>query len=601
MTGIPVRHTQFASWFDPDAWMEKMSGSRWEAVLKEEATLVKEYQQQPEVQRRLAPFRAAFDAAKTQMANDIPFESGPVKINYLGQFFKIWHIMGSKIKHEVRDLAVANDYVYCTEDVGQGAEDFELQCWKTEESSKKPVWKKHPVGPDVAVLGGKVFYLGVRNKLQYFQLKSCDAKTGKDETILYTEKSPMANLTLEKQPDGRLILIREISQDLHLFEVQENGKLKHVKPHWPVPSNWILPIGKEYGIDFSWPRLGYLITKKQGQKTLWHCGSNHSATKLFEVPAGDILLDPWAAWEGKSSLLVNCVQPDKGYSYYRLHGKSMELCAPVMPSGLTSRRFEGRSEDGTAVFGCLTYGAGKKPTKLLVVGYGAYGMSTAIGSVLQRWAPLVQNGWCVAHTFLRGGGDHTEAWAKAGRRSGRMKTFSDFKGLIFAAQQELNIPANRTVIYGRSAGGLLMGDMLRQDPKGELFQGVFAEVPYVDELRTTTNSELPLTALEYNEFGAPHMRLEDFLHVGLTSPADSASILSTPNTFVLTKTARHDSQVFAYEAVKWIRRLRANATKGAPKLCIVENGQGHFTPPDSVGAQWSVDCAFLDAWVEKNS
>ena len=132
MTGIPVRHTQFASWFDPDAWMEKMSGPRWESVLKEEAALVKDYQQTLEVQKRLAPFRAAFDAAKSHMANDIPFESGPVKITYLGQFFKVWHTIGSKQKHEVRDLAVTNDYIYCTEDVGQGAEDFELQCWKIE-------------------------------------------------------------------------------------------------------------------------------------------------------------------------------------------------------------------------------------------------------------------------------------------------------------------------------------------------------------------------------------------------------------------------------------------------------------------------------------
>ena len=233
-----------------------------------------------------------------------------------------------------------------------------------------------------------------------------------------------------------------------------------------------------------------------------------------------------------------------------------------------------------------------------MIGYGAYGIPTAVGSVQARWGPLVQNGWAIVHTFLRGGGDHTDAWGKAGRREGRVKTFADFKALIVAAQDITGISAASTMIYGRSAGGLLMGEMLKEDPKGLLFQGVYTEVPYVDELRTTTNSRLPLTALEYNEFGDPMMRLEDFLHVGLTSPADSAAVLSTPNTFVLTRTAENDSQVFAYESVKWIRRLRTNGGDGAPKLCIVEKGQGHFTPPDSIAEQWSLDSAFLDAWVE---
>lgn len=599
MTGVPVRHTQFASWIDPDAWMETMNGPKWEAILKEEAVFMRDYKQTPQVQKRLAPFRAAFEAAKAFSEHDIPFECDSIKIKYSNQFFKVWSAVGSTKKHEVRDLIARDGTVWCTQDVGEGSEDFELQCWKPA-TAEKAAWKKYPVGPDVAVLGDRLYYLGVRNKLQYFQLWSCDCKTGKDEKLVYSEKSPQANLTIERQPDGRVICIREINQDLHIFEIQPNGQLKHIKDRWPIPKGWILPIGKEYGIDFSWPSQGYLITKTHGQKTLWQCGTNQSAKKLIEIPAGEILVDPWASWEGKQTVLVHCLQPDRGSSYYTLHKKILELCAPVIPSGLTTRRFEGRSEDGTTVFGILTHSVGTKPTKLLVVGYGAYGMSTAVGSVLQRWAPLVQSGWCIAHTFLRGGGDHTDAWAKAGRRAGRMKTFSDFKGLIYAAQQETRIPAKATFIYGRSAGGLLMGDMLRQDPNGELFQGVFAEVPYVDELRTTTNPELPLTVLEYNEFGAPALRLEDFLHVGLTSPADSAAVLATPKTFVYTKTALHDSQVFAYESVKWIRRLRANAPKGAPKLCAVEDGQGHFTPPDSVAAQWSVDCAFLDAWVESN-
>jgi oligopeptidase B len=129
---------------------------------------------------------------------------------------------------------------------------------------------------------------------------------------------------------------------------------------------------------------------------------------------------------------------------------------------------------------------------------------------------------------------------------------------------------------------------------------VYTEVPYVDVLRTTTNPSLPLTVLEYDEFGNPLKRLEDFISVGLTSPADS--VTASPKVFVLTRTAENDSQVYAYESVKWIRRLRSHdSADSAPKLCIVERGQGHFTPPEKTLRQWAVDCALLDGWIQGGS
>jgi protease II len=218
--------------------------------------------------------------------------------------------------------------------------------------------------------------------------------------------------------------------------------------------------------------------------------------------------------------------------------------------------------------------------------------------VLGRWGPLIESDWCILYTFLRGGGDHTESWAKAGRVKGRTKTIQDFEALVRSAQRLFTIQPSHTVIYGRSAGGLLMGGTLANHPNGSLMTGVYAEVPYVDELRTTTNPELPLTSLEHNEFGNPIYKLEDFLSVGLLSPADTAMTLKCPSIFVLSRTAENDSQVFTYEPVKWIRRLRKNAGQ-APKLCIIEKGQGHFTPPDIQSKQWAMDCALLDAWVHK--
>ena len=584
MTAVPVRHTQFASWIDPDAWMETMKGPRWNAVLDEEAAIIDKFKSLPEVKKRLTPFKKFYSSKPKK---SIPFQSGPCTIEWHGQFFKTWSM--GKETHEVRDLDTTATSVCCTQDIGDGAEDFQLQYWV----DKKPSWTKHPVGPDVAILGDRIFYLGVKNKLQYHELYSCNLE-GKDVKLHYKELKPTVNLALEKRANRELLLIKDDSQDVEIYQVHQNGYLQRKSGRFIIPSSWILP-KNEYGIDFCWPSQGYLITKTHGQKTLWFCGT-HKPRMIFTIDAGEILFDPWAVWEGRLPCIVSITQPDLGTTYANIYGETLTVVLK-QKINLTTVRFEGRSSDSTVVHGIATHMKGSKPKKMLVIGYGAYGMPTSIGSVLGRWAPLLHSDWLIVHTFLRGGGDHTETWAKAGRRSGRMKTFADFKALIISAQEKFSISPSKTAIYGRSAGGLLMGEMLNQDSEGKLVHAIYAEVPYVDELRTTTNTDLPLTALEYNEFGAPSMRLEDFIHVVKTSPADSAAILKTPNTFVLTRTAEFDSQVFAYESVKWIRRLRANASLGAPKLCIVERKQGHFTPPELTVEQWATDCAFLDAWM----
>lgn len=595
MTAQPVRHTQFASWFDPDAWMESMKGHKWETLLREEATNVHQITRQPPVKRRLSQFRLSYAMAH-ESEPEIRFKCGAANVKWINPFFKTWSFAGSLLKHEARDLTCLGDRIYSTQDIGDGAERFQLQCW-AHGCTTKPTWSKQPVGPDVAALSGKVYYLGVKNKLIYHTLFCCDAETGNHEQVMYQETNPMVNLALEKHPDGRLLLICDNSQDVLVYDIQANGILVKTERFIP-PTSAILPIG-EYGISFMWPRKGLLITKQHGTRTLWKVFPSRSAKKLVSIPAGEITVDPYTAWLGQSPCMIRVDQPDRGVGIYQMDDSEFTLQNPIAPTGLETHRFSTKSFDGTEVHGIYTKQTGHTPTKCLVIGYGAYGIPTSIGSITHRWAPLVSNGWAVIHTFIRGGGDHTEEWGKEGRREGRKKTIEDFISLIYSAQRKLKISAQNTAIYGRSAGGLLVGGTLGKVPGGNLFSAVYTEVPYVDELRTTTNPDLPLTVLESNEFGAPAMRLDDFVSVGRLSPADTAVVKAAPNVFVWARTAEHDSQVFAYEPIKWVRRLRAvgGAHAKGPKIVLVEKGQGHFTPPDATVQQWSLDCAVLDAWM----
>ena len=586
-----IRHTPFASWRDPDAWMEKMSGSRWKAVLKEEEDVIKTIATKAPVKDRISKFSKVYKNLENRIQS-VTFICDPIIVQWENAFFKLWRYKDSKssLQNEARDLICQGERVWATTDIGQGAETFELQGWSTSLN-----WSHKPVGPELGILGNTLFYLGVKNKLIYHELWCCEAKTGKNKRLLYTEKSPEVNLSIQRIPDGQLVLVRDNSQDLEHYTISLQG-LKRRASLYMIPKSWKMPLGK-YGIDFAWSRTGLVITKQHGKKTLWKCSSNKVATKLLEIESGDLFFDPFATFDGEISCMLVCLQPTKRPTYlkYDFDG-SLESLIKGTPLGLTIKRYSALSADGTRVYGVILYK--KRPKKLLMVGYGAYGIETSTGFAGQRWAPLLENEWAIGYAFVRGGGDHTEEWGKAGRRQGRIQTIEDFEALIKSAQLMFGISPSKTAIYGRSAGGLLMGGTLTRHPDGSLMSAVYTEVPYVDELRTTTNTKLPLTSLEYNEFGAPLLRLEDFIGVGLLSPADSAAVTASPNVFVLTRTAENDSQVFAYESVKWIRRLRDASPLGAPKLCIVESDQGHFTPPDKTAEQWSLDLSILDAWMD---
>ena len=104
---------------------------------------------------------------------------------------------------------------------------------------------------------------------------------------------------------------------------------------------------------------------------------------------------------------------------------------------------------------------------------------------------------------------------------------------------------------GGSAGGLLMGAVVNMEP--ELFNGVIAAVPFVDVMTTMLDESIPLTTLEYDEWGNPN-DLEYYNYMLSYSPYDNISNLNYPN--LLITTGLHDSQVQYWEPAKWIAKLR---------------------------------------------
>lgn len=209
------------------------------------------------------------------------------------------------------------------------------------------------------------------------------------------------------------------------------------------------------------------------------------------------------------------------------------------------------------------------PAPLYLYGYGAY------GSCLDPWfsharLSLLERGILFAIAHVRGGGEMGEAWYRAGKLAHKQNSFSDFAACARHLIDGGRTRARQLVISGGSAGGLLIGAVLNQHP--ELFAGAIADVPFVDCLNTMLNPDLPLTLIEYDEWGDPNQP-EAYARIQSYAPYENVRVQHYPA--ILALAGYHDSRVSYWEAAKWVAKLRAMKTDDHLLLLKTDMGAGH--------------------------
>ena len=106
----------------------------------------------------------------------------------------------------------------------------------------------------------------------------------------------------------------------------------------------------------------------------------------------------------------------------------------------------------------------------------------------------------------------------------------------------------------------------------ELWNGVVADVPFVDVVNTMLDEDIPLTTGEYDEWGNPNVE-EDYLYMKSYSPYENVEAKEYPA--MLVTTGLHDSQVQYFEPAKWVAKLRATATGDNVLLLKTDMDAGH--------------------------
>ncbi|MFH6946242.1 S9 family peptidase [Flavobacterium sp. FlaQc-50] len=195
---------------------------------------------------------------------------------------------------------------------------------------------------------------------------------------------------------------------------------------------------------------------------------------------------------------------------------------------------------------------GKNP--LLLYAYGSYGMTMDAYFSSTRLS-LLDRGFVYAIAHIRGGEDLGRQWYEDGKLLKKKNTFTDFIDCSKFVINEKFTSSKHLYAEGGSAGGLLMGVIINEAP--ELYNGVIAQVPFVDVVTTMLDDSIPLTTGEYDEWGNPNNK-KYYDYMLSYSPYDNVKAQQYPNMYV--STGLHDSQVQYWEPAKWVAKLREMKT-----------------------------------------
>jgi oligopeptidase B len=263
---------------------------------------------------------------------------------------------------------------------------------------------------------------------------------------------------------------------------------------------------------------------------------------------------------------------------YNLDTKERELKkeTPVLGgydrTQYVSERLYAIASDGASVPISLVYKKGieKNGTNpLLLTAYGAYGSNYSVYFSSIRLS-LLDRGVVYAIAHIRGGSEKGRKWYEDGKLLNKKNTFTDFICCAEHLIQEKWTSPQHLAINGGSAGGLLMGAVVNMRP--DLFKVAIADVPFVDIVTTILDPSLPLTVIEWEEWGNPKDKIY-YDYMKSYSPYDNVEAKNYPD--LLITAGLNDPRVAYWEPAKWTAKLRDLKTDNNLLLLKTNMDAGH--------------------------
>ena len=252
--------------------------------------------------------------------------------------------------------------------------------------------------------------------------------------------------------------------------------------------------------------------------------------------------------------------------------KEQEVLGDFNKDDYEEVRLWATAQDGTEIPISVVYKKGiekngKNP--LLLYAYGSYGATMDPYFSTTRLS-LLDRGFIYAIAHVRGGEELGREWYENGKLLKKKNTFTDFIDCSQFLIDQKYTSAKHLYAEGGSAGGLLMGAIINMAP--ELYNGVIAQVPFVDVVTTMLDDSIPLTTGEYDEWGNPNDKIY-YDYMKSYSPYDNVVAQDYPNLYI--STGFHDSQVQYWEPAKWIAKIRALRTNNNQLYLDTNMDAGH--------------------------
>ena len=609
---MSIEETPFLRWKDPYAWTENRQKFE-KAIAKEDRRFQEAVNAATKATATASSMTQAFAIASIDHSIDLlwtyPLENPVIlfRPNLEGGGGYSWSwaaAAGTPLWQDVGDLdiefgATGVPFVAYTKENGTGTQDYRVSIV----TPHAHLWThKHFGGPDVAMYNGRVFFLESDSPLRYSRLVSLDLGTGKDKRVLLDEEDATWTLRLVRGEGECLFLFKERGTEQKCFAVEASRlipvaptaaaivpsgrkgcliRLNSLDTPWTIegPANFRLgPALEMDGIELAALGRALLITREFGIRKFWKLSTDRPPILIHET-VGTVLINPLEFWKGHGSTLALWLTiPGRTIECHLFDGKGM---TPQLEPRIYGDFDTGQavSSDGVPVRWILCRNR-TKARGLVVCSYGAYGLPTSLNTA--RWKPWLDAGWAIGFALVRGGGDGNEIWADLGRLEGRERAIDDLEAVCLELQQITGCGPERTCVYGRSAGGLMVGGIAGRHSAGGLAGLIYAEAPYVDFLKTASHPELPLTPSEYNDFGNPLRSPAEFEMVLRSSPIHRLGPEGAPGIAVVCRSGTYDKQVFPYEPLKWILALRGTDSNTYDerldnKYLAVSKTAGHFT------------------------
>ena len=296
--------------------------------------------------------------------------------------------------------------------------------------------------------------------------------------------------------------------------------------------------------------------------------------------------------------------PGKTYLYNLKTKEKKIVKEQEIPSGHNSdnyivERLECPSHDGRSIPITITR---HKKTKingsanLLLYGYGSYGSSMSPDFSSTRLSLINRDIiWVTAH--IRGGMERGMKWWKEGKLLNKKNTFKDYLSVAKFLIEKKYTSKKKIIGMGGSAGGLLMGAVVNQEP--DIFLGIIMAVPFVDSLTTNLDHSLPLTVGEFDEFGNAKENKKHFDYIFSYAPYNNIKKMDYPH--ILITTSLSDNRVLFDEPAKFTAKLRDYKTDNNLLLLKTEMNAGHGGKSGRDGAieEIAFDYAFILKITEK--